>query len=254
MILDDARVLQNIQSRQYTVKIAASEAEVKEAQHLRYEVFKEELDREFDFDDGMDTDAYDESSHHLIVKENESGQVIGTYRIQTLELARNGIGFVSEQRYHLEDLPDFVLEQGMEVGRACIRGDHRNGRVLYLLWKGFADYMFHFDKRFLFGYSALNTVDPSRLWALYDVLGEKDQRYPEWEVRVQESYRLERVDAHPEGPLELPSLLENYLDVGTRVCSPPSLDRRLQLAHFFILLDLENVPERTKRLFFKEKQ
>ncbi|MGM0506297.1 MAG: GNAT family N-acetyltransferase [Bacteroidota bacterium] len=249
MILEDTRVLEDIRSRQYSVKIAASEEEVARAQQLRYEVFKEELDREFDFDDGMDTDDYDEQSHHLIVKENKDNQVIGTYRIQTIELARNGIGFVSEQRYHLEDLPDFVLEKGMEVGRACIRSDHRNGRVLYLLWKGFADYMFHFDKRFLFGYSALNSTDPSRLWALYDELGDKGQRHPDWEVRIREPYRLERVSSHPEGALELPPLLENYLSVGTRVCSPPSFDNRLGLAHFFILLDLENVPERTKRLF-----
>ncbi|MEX1212742.1 MAG: GNAT family N-acyltransferase [Balneolaceae bacterium] len=250
MILEDTRVLQDIRSKRYTVKIAASNKEVALAQQLRYEVFKEELDREFDFDDGFDSDDYDEQSHHLIVLENEENTVIGTYRIQTRELAQSGIGFVSEQRYHLEDLPDGVLDKGMEVGRACIRGDHRNGRVLYLLWKGFADYMFHFEKRFLFGYSALNTTDPARLWALYEELGEKSQRHPEWEVRVREPYRLERAVPHPEGALELPSLLENYLDVGTRVCSPPSLDNKLGLAHFFILLDLENVPERTKRLFF----
>lgn len=250
MILDDARVLEDIRSRQYTIKIAASNEEVQEAQQLRYEVFKEELDREFDFDDGIDTDEYDDQSHHLIVKENEEGEVIGTYRLQTLELARTGIGFVSEQRYHLDDLPESVLERGMEVGRACIRVDHRNGRVLYLLWKGFADYMRHFDKRFLFGYSALNTLDPARLWALHDELGREGHRHPEWEVRVRDPYRIQRVDAHPDGTLELPSLLKNYLDVGTRVCSPPSLDQNLGLSHMFILLDLEDVPERTKRLFF----
>src|SRR5690625_7575607 len=98
------------------------------------------MDRNFKFGKSIDHDEYDAQCHHLIVKENSTGEVIGTYRLQTRERAEKGIGFYTSKRFKLEDLPDEVLDEAVEVGRACIHEDHRNVRGLFMLFIGLACY------------------------------------------------------------------------------------------------------------------
>jgi putative hemolysin len=43
----------------------------------------------------------------------------------------------------------------MEVGRACIHADHRNNRVLFLLWKGLTAFLLYNQLRYLFGCCSL---------------------------------------------------------------------------------------------------
>lgn len=250
MLVKD-EVLKNIESKQYTIKFAKTEDEVTAALKLRYQVFKKELDRDFGFDDGIDVDQYDDQAHHLIVVHNESDTVVGTYRMQTYEEASRGNGFVSGERYLLEDFPEEVLKDAVEVGRACIRKEHRSGRVLFLLWKGFAGYLNYFQKRYLFGYTALESKDPDVLLNTYDHLKQNGFVHNQYNVGIRKEFQLSRRKPSADSDeIDVPPLLQNYLDVGSRVCSLPSMDRELELAHFLILLDIENIPERTQKLFF----
>jgi len=249
-LLIKSRVLEDITSKRYTIKFAKTEEEVNAALKLRYDIFKKELNRGFDFDKNRDKDEYDDQAHHLIVVDNESDRVIGTYRMQTYEQAREGNGFVSDERFHLDQFPDEVLNSAVEVGRACIHKDHRNGRVLFLLWKGFAGYLTNFNKRYLFGYSAFETGDPVVLWNTYYHLLENDQIHPEYDIEVRDEYKLpERKKNGTTDEIEIPPLLKNYLDVGCYVCGKPSLDDN-RLAHALILLDVETISDRTRKLFF----
>ncbi|TVR29208.1 MAG: GNAT family N-acetyltransferase, partial [Balneolaceae bacterium] len=139
------RVLSDITSKRYTIKIADAETEVEAALRLRYQVFNEELHRDFNFNENLDKDEYDDQSHHLIVIHNETDEIVGTYRLQTYEQAVRNNGFASEQRFQIDQFPKEVLVNAVEVGRACISKEHRSGRVLFLLWKGFAGYLTHFN-------------------------------------------------------------------------------------------------------------
>ena len=246
----EGRVLDNVSSKRYTIKFAQSNQEVDEALKLRYDVFKEELGRQFNFEKERDKDEFDDQAHHLIVLDNESDRVVGTYRMQTYDQASQGNGFVSNKRFHIEQFPDHVLENAVEVGRACVSREHRNGRVLFLLWKGFAGYLTHFKKRYLFGYSAFETKSLSVLINTERYLRENGHYHPEYKIEVREGYRLP--DQHTENgtdEVDIPSLLQNYLDVGCKVCSRPSFDKN-RLSHCIILLDLESISDRTRKLFF----
>lgn len=250
MLVKD-RVLQDVVSKRYTIKVAKTEEEVREALHLRYEVFNEELDRGFAADHEQEKDLYDDQSHHLIVIDNESEEVVGTYRLQTYEQAHTGNGFVSDKRFHLDQFPEEILRNGVEVGRACIHKDHRSGRVLFLLWKGFAGYMTHFKKRFLFGYAAFKTTDTAMMMNTYLHLKEHGKVHSEIDLSPREPYRLDIPEQITgKGETDIPSLFQNYLDVGCYVCSKPSFDPELNLGHCMILLDLEDISDRTRKLFF----
>lgn len=250
MLIKD-HVISDVASRRYTIKFAKTEEEVEAAQRLRYDIFKEELDRNFLFQDGIDKDIYDDQAHHLIVVHNESDSIIGTYRLQSYDQAFSGNGFTTDVRFKLNQLPDEVLKNAVEVGRACISEKHRSGRVLFLLWKGLAGYLEHFNKRYLFGYAALESKKPHVALQTLEHLKEQNHLHPTYHIEPREEYKLEWDDEMPRtDEVDIPPLFQNYIDVGCTVCGGPSYDRKLNLLHFVILLDVEEISEQTRKMFF----
>lgn len=250
-MLVEAPVLKDLRNQLYNISIAQNSEEVEAALRLRFNVFARELDRNFTSGTEIDKDKYDDQCHHLIVKENKTGNVIGTYRLQSKEQADMGEGFYTAKRFKIEELPDDVLAGAVEVGRACIHEKHRNGRVLFLLWKGLAAYLEHYNKRYLFGYSALQTSNKQVAHNTYTYLGENDFLHPNFDISVREEYRcIPENGSNSTGEIDIPPLFKNYLDVGTKICSKPAYDRDLNLIHFVILLDVEAISDRTRRMFF----
>lgn len=250
MLIKD-QVLSEIKSQRYTIKFAKTHEEVEAALQLRYKVFNEELKRGFEDKSGMEMDRYDEQSHHLIVIDNASDTIVGTYRMQTYDQALAGNGFSSEVRFQINQLPLHVLENAVEVGRACISKQHRSGRVLFLLWKGFAGYLEHFGKRYLFGYAALNTDNFAIALSTYNYLKENGDLHPDFYIEPKREYKLNLNNiVEKSEEIDIPPLFRNYLDVGSKVIAGPSYDRTFNLIHFMILLDVEEISERTRRMFF----
>lgn len=250
-MLVEAPVFSDLRNQLYNISIAQNSKEVEAALKLRFNVFARELDRNFTSGDEIDKDEYDEQCHHLIVKENKTGDVIGTYRLQSKEQADSGEGFYTAKRFKIEELPEQVLAEAVEVGRACIHEDHRNGRVLFLLWKGLAAYLEHYNKRYLFGYSALQTSNKQVAHNTYAYLSENDFLHPEFDISVREQYLcIPENGSENTDEIDIPPLFKNYLDVGTKICSKPAYDDNLNLIHFVILLDVEAISDRTRRMFF----
>jgi putative hemolysin len=66
----------------YTLSIAADASDVAAAQRLRHDVFAGELGARLpSAADGRDIDAFDDYSDHLIVRDDLTGAVVGTYRM-----------------------------------------------------------------------------------------------------------------------------------------------------------------------------
>lgn len=107
---------------------------------LRYEIFNLELGEGLDESDatGRDEDEWDARFQHLLIQRRDSLAVVGTYRMQTAEMARQGDGFCADPEFDLSTLPDPVRDATVEIDRACVAKDHRSGRVLHLLWGGLA--------------------------------------------------------------------------------------------------------------------
>lgn len=251
LLLVRENLISEVESKQYTVRFARTEQEIEEVFRLRYEIFKKELDRNFSFQNGMERDAYDDQAHHLIAIDNRTDAIVGTYRLQLYEHAVAGVGFTSGVRFQLELLPEEVVQQAVEVGRVCIREAHRSGRVLFMLWRGLARYLDHFNKRYLFGYAALDTHSPAVAIRTLAYLKENDLLHPQYVLPPRDPYALEiPPDTALPDEIDIPPLLQNYIQVGSKVCGGPSYDRALNLIHFLILLDIESISNRTRSLFF----
>ena len=243
-----------IPGHKYSVKIAQTREEIEQALRLRFDVFNIELGEglESSYKNQMDEDEYDAQCDHLLVVENSTNTVIGTYRMQDNLMASSGNGFYTQSEFDIKDFPDDVLDNVVELGRACIHIDHRSGRVLYLLWRGLAKYLALSDKRYLFGCCSITSQNPAEGQAVYQYLTDQKHLHPSFNIPVQPKFNCVNDGSFSfESEVKLPQLFRLYLDIGVKVCSPPALDSIFKTIDFLILLDKESLSEQSKTLFLK---
>jgi putative hemolysin len=242
-----------IEDSRYLVRFAHSQEEVEAALKLRFEVFNLELGEGLDssFLTGRDRDEFDATCNHLVVIEKSTDQIVGTYRVQTLEMAKTITGFYSNGEFELQQLPFEVLEQSVELGRACIAQSHRGRQVLFLLWKALAKYALDEGQRYLFGCCSLTSQSPAEGQQLLRQLSDNGYIHPTLRTTPKSGFEcLAESDAGWPGPVELPQLFRTYLGIGARVCGPPAIDRAFKTIDFFVIFDLLRMNDRTRRLLF----
>lgn len=243
-----------IEHGRYRARFAVTEAERDAILELRFRIFNVELREGLDssWRSGRDRDRFDDVCHHLLVEERATGRLIGTYRLQTREMARSGHGFYSEGEYDLATVPGEVLEGAVEICRACIEAAHRHRHVLFLLWKGIARYQLHNDKRYLFGCCSLTSQDEREGWRLYRQLERSGHVHPRLRVEPLADFACSPIFAPGavDGPIDLPALFATYLRYGALVCSPPALDREFKTIDYLVLHDREQLAARTREIFY----
>ena len=234
----------------YAVRLAQGGADVRAAQALRFEVFNVELNEGFteSFATGYDADPFDAVCDHLIVEEGATGNVVGTYRLQTGRMAAANRGYYSEQEFCFRPYEQ-IRDQLIELGRACVHRSHRNLAVLGLLWKGIADYACQRGGRYLCGCSSITSQDPAVGASAFSELCRKHLAPPEFRTRPQPKYECPLAHLAEETP-KLPKLLRAYLSVGAKICGPPAMDREFKTIDFLTLVDLEALPPSARARFF----
>ena len=92
-------------ARVLVVGLARTAEEIEQIQRLRYDVFTEDMGAVFpDAQDGIEHDRFDPFCEHLMVRELDTGRVVGTYRILTPEKAREAGGYYSQSEFDLSGL------------------------------------------------------------------------------------------------------------------------------------------------------
>ena len=238
----------------YEVRFARDGADLEAVLRLRFEVFNRELGEGLgsSWATGLDRDAFDAVCHHLLLVEAASGVVVGTYRLQTAEQACAGVGLYCAGEFELAPLAS-VVNHGVELGRACIAREHRQGSALFALWRGRAAYLSWSRKRFLFGCCSLTSQDPREGLALYRWLERAGHlgRGTPVEPHAALACRVEPAqESGPEPEVALPRLFGTYLRYGARVVSRPALDREFGTIDYLVVLDARALPRRLWRLFF----
>jgi putative hemolysin len=239
----------------YAVRFAQTEEEIDAALRLRFEVFNLELNEGFEasYINERDEDKFDKTCHHLIILEKESAKVIGTYRIITLEMAKSAFGFYSSGEFTLESLPLDVLAQSLEIGRACIAREHRNKRVLFLLWRGLAMYLLAQRKRYFFGCCSLSSQDFTEgKKALRQLVG-NGFLHSELRVAPRPEYKAKPEDFLTEddgAEMKIPKLFDTYLRIGAKICGEPVIDRNFKTIDFFIVVDIQTMSEKHYKMLF----
>ncbi|KPH97181.1 hypothetical protein OV450_5924 [Actinobacteria bacterium OV450] len=232
----------------YAVRLARNEDEVRAAQRLRHQVFAGELGARLDGPEpGLDSDAFDAYCDHLLVVEEETGQVIGTYRLLPPERAAVAGRLYSEGEFDLSALapirPDLV-----EVGRSCVHPDHRNGAVIALIWAGLARYMDRSGHNWLAGCCSIPLADGGVLAAATrDSVLTRNLAPEEYRVAPHLPWNAEGITFPAR--TELPPLLRGYLRLGAWVCGEPALDAGFGCADLYVLLSLRRTNPRYLKHF-----
>ena len=229
----------------YTLSLARSGEEIRAAQTLRFLVFNLELNEglEHSFATCLDADHFDEVCDHLLVKETTSGDVVGTYRLQTGASAAKNRGYYSAQEFGFEAFEP-IRHELVELGRACVHQQHRNLAVLSLLWTGISIYCRQRDCRYLIGCSSLTSQDAAVGAAAYAEMARKHLVEARFQTKPTAAYEC-AMDVTSKNRVKIPKLLSAYLSLGAKICGAPAIDREFKTIDFLTFLDLASLPERT---------
>ncbi len=222
----------------------AEKEEIIELQKLRYE----ELILNFDASkngEGLDVSEYDAFCDHLIVKELETGKIVGTYRLMTNKHLVYKDKFICEDEFDISKLKKSGYNL-LELGRAVVHKDYRQGTVLKLLWNGIVDYAKENDVRYLFGTASFHGTDPSiyehALSKLYyeHLVAEEIACTAKTPCAPLAPLQKEEIDPS-QAKKELPSLIRGYLSLGCKVGDGVFLDHDFNSTDVMIVLDVQKI-------------
>ena len=226
-----------------SLSLASTAKEIKEVQRLRYKVFIEAMGLSaLANSDGLDKDEFDDHCDHLIVRDNKTLKVVGTYRILGPNAARHIGRYYSESEFDLSRLEN-IRGNIAEAGRSCIHPDYRGGAVIMLLWSGLAAYMQRERCTYLIGCASISLADGGHnAAAIYRGLQESSFAPLEYRVAPKLAFPFENLDVGHVA--RIPPLLKGYLRAGGWVCGDPAWDPDFHCADLFMMLPLVNLDNR----------
>jgi putative hemolysin len=212
----------------YTLLLSTDSNLTEEAQRLRYEVFTSEPG--FELTTTTDADRFDEYCDHLLVREDTSGELVGCYRMLPPPGAIAAGGLYMGTEFDVRAL-DPLRPSLVEMGRAVVRQEHRNGAVVLLMWAGILAYLDRCGYDFVTGCVSV-PLSQARGVRDFVLRGQYSSAY-----RVRAYRPVPLHDVGSSACVEVPPLLRGYLRLGARVCGEPAYDPGFGVADFMALLN-----------------
>ncbi|MBD2438492.1 GNAT family N-acetyltransferase [Nostoc sp. FACHB-110] len=232
-----------LQTDKYILRLASTEEELESIFRLRFEVFNLELGLGFSSSSltQMDRDKFDGVCHHLLLISQQTGQTIGTYRMQTYQMASQGLGFDAADVFNLSTIPDSVLQASVEIGRACIAKEFRHIQALLLLWEGLANYLICSNSKYFFGCASLLTQSPNKAACAYNFFAKNNFMHSSILVSPHSQHAVDNLhNCSNQCQVEIPKILQAYLSIGAKICSLPAIDREFKTIDFLTISHIEN--------------
>jgi putative hemolysin len=246
----------------YTLLLSTDPALIEAAQRLRHDVFTSEPGFEVSgaspgFEAGLDADRFDEHCDHLLVREDNSGELVGCYRMLPPPGAIAAGGLYTATEFDVEGL-DTLRPSLVEMGRAVVREDHRNGGVVLLMWAGILAYLDRCGYDYVTGCVSVpvrgseDETPGSEIRGVRDFVRRRHAAPAQYTVHP---YRPVTVDGRglddidPPARVSVPPLMRGYLRLGAQVCGEPAHDPDFGVGDFPALLDKRQADTRyLKRL------
>jgi putative hemolysin len=227
----------------FIIKTAENSQELLKILQLRHEIFIYEWQGRKAFH-GLDVDEFDFQADHLMIIDKDSSEVVGTYR---LLLSNFTDSFYSQNEFKLEEFLRWPSVK-LEMGRACVHPDYRDGSTIDFLWRGLSRYIVESRTRFLFGCSSVKSIDPHKISQLFKHFQDKGSWTDDFNVRPTVDFEfpgfdMESAQAMPlaESREWVPPLLRSYLHAGAKVYGWPAYDREFSCVDVLTILDLSKL-------------
>lgn len=228
----------------YTLLLSTDPDLIDAAQRLRHDVFTSEPGFALaGAADGRDADRFDQYCDHLLVREDNSGELVGCYRMLPPPGAIAAGGLYTATEFDVSAL-DSLRPALVEMGRAVVRLDHRNGGVVLLMWAGILAYLDRCGYDYVTGCVSVPTHgagDPgTELRGVRDFVLRRHAAPAEYTVAPYRPVVLNGKgldDIAPPARVAVPPLLRGYLRLGAQVCGEPAHDPDFGVGDFPALLD-----------------
>ena len=246
----------------YTLLLSTDPALIEAAQRLRHDVFTSEPGFALSamspgFDIGRDVDRFDEYCDHLLVREDTSGELVGCYRMLPPPGAIAARGLYTATEFAVQGL-DPLRPSLVEMGRAVVREDHRNGAVVLLMWAGILAYLDRCGYDYVTGCvsvpvdGANGNAPGSQIRGVRDFVRRRHAApagYTVYPYRPVTVHGRDLDDIDPPSRVAVPPLMRGYLRLGAQVCGEPAHDPDFGVGDFPALLDKRRADTRyLKRL------
>ncbi|MFM9879298.1 MAG: GNAT family N-acetyltransferase [Burkholderiaceae bacterium] len=230
--------------------------EVREAQRLRFDVFATEMGARLSSPmAGYDIDLFDDYCEHLLVRDEMTHEVIGTYRVLTPAQAKRVGSTYSDTEFDLTRLRA-IRSRMVELGRSCVHHDHRHGGVIMALWGALCEFMTRNQLDIMIGCASIpmqhNGVSGGHAAAsIWHQLSKTHLSAIEYHVLPRLPLPVDRYSDLLE--VEPPALIKGYLRLGAKVLGPPAWDPDFNTADLPMLMRIADLPPRYKKHFQSQK-
>lgn len=234
------------------VSWAKHQTEVREVQRLRYRVFAEEMGARLNSTmPGHDIDLFDNFCEHLLVRDEVTREVVGTYRLLTpVQAGRVGSTY-SDLEFDLTRLRG-LRERMVELGRSCVHPDYRTGGVIMALWGALAEFMVRNKLDTMIGCASIpmlhNGIPSGDVAAsIWQQLKTTHLAPIEHQVRPRLALPVDRLDCSL--AVEPPALIKGYLRLGAKILGAPAWDPDFNTADLPMLMRISDLPARYRKHF-----
>jgi putative hemolysin len=234
------------------VSWAVHQDEVRAAQKLRFDVFAGEMGARLNSPiPGHDIDLFDNYCEHLIVRDQASQEVIGTYRVLTPVQAKRVGSTYSDTEFDLTRLRA-LRPRMVELGRSCVHPKHRHGGVIMALWSALAEFMVRNQLDTMIGCASVpmlhnGIVSGDVAASIWRQVQATHLAPIEQHVRPRLPLPIEKLNTHLE--VEPPALIKGYLRLGAKVLGPPAWDPDFNSADLPMLMRIADMPARYRKHF-----
>lgn len=249
-------VLNPTQARDLRVRMANGDEDMKAAQHLRWQVFCQEMGAVTPSSaDRLDVDPFDPACDHLLVEDISSGEAVtvGTYRLLRHSVARQIGGFYSAGEFDLGPLlagADADAGELLELGRSCVLPAYRSSGTIQLLWRGIAGYLKQHRIAAMFGCASFAGTDPDAhaealSYLHFNHLAPRDARVAALPEQCVDMARLPIGSFNPQVAARLlPPLIKGYLRLGATVGDGAVIDHAFNTTDVFVMLPVDAISSR----------
>ena len=231
---------------------AQHEDEVREAQRLRYEVFAGEMGaRLTTVLPGHDIDLFDDYCEHLLVRDAQSQQVVGTYRVLTPAQAKRAGGTYTDTEFDLTRLRH-IRDRMVELGRSCVHSNYRHGGVILSLWGALFEFMSRNQLDTMIGCASIpmlhnGIISGDVAASVWQQL--KNDALSSVEFHVRPRLPLPVDDLNADLAVEPPALIKGYVRLGAKVLGAPAWDPDFNTADLPMMMRVSDLPRRYRQHF-----